>query len=142
MPNTFSFLLALMKSAQTWEKWSIISIFCHLCPFPQVFGQVKEWLILELYEMIRVWHIRAWPVVLFCFVILVDKEECSNIWKMVSFKDFRTLWSVSSRIWAVLGADHTVFHKVLRVYFLSFEIEIGREECSKLNVMLKFKGAV
>ena len=28
--------------------------FWRLCLFPQVFGQVKEWLILELYEMITV----------------------------------------------------------------------------------------
>ena len=33
--------------------------FCRLCLFPQVFGQVKEWLTLELYEMITVPHIFA-----------------------------------------------------------------------------------
>ena len=30
---------------------------------------------------------------------------------MISFKYFGSLWSVSSRFWAGLGAVHTVFHK-------------------------------
>ena len=30
--------------------------------FPQVFGQAKEWLILELHEMIRVSHLVVFPM--------------------------------------------------------------------------------
>ena len=36
------------------ENAHLFSIFSHLGPFPQVFRQVKEWLILECHEMIKV----------------------------------------------------------------------------------------
>ena len=60
--NIFLFLLgskAARSCAQSQEKWSILSTFCCLCAFAQVFGQVKERLILEFHRMIRV----AFPVV-------------------------------------------------------------------------------
>ena len=51
--NTFSFLLGL-RAAWWCDKLSILSIFKCLGPFPQVFGQIKDWFILDLQEMIRV----------------------------------------------------------------------------------------
>ena len=42
------------RSVQSYEKKSFFRVFSRLGPFPQVFRQVKEWLILELHEMIRV----------------------------------------------------------------------------------------
>ena len=38
------------------------SIFSRLDSFPQVFGQVKEWLMLDLHEIIRVPHVVACPM--------------------------------------------------------------------------------
>ena len=46
---------------------------------------------------------------LFCFVILIDMEECSNITKNCIFKGLRTIWSIFSRFWVGPGADHTKF---------------------------------
>ena len=37
----------------------IFSIFGRFCPLPQVFGQVNDWSILEVHEMIRVLHMVA-----------------------------------------------------------------------------------
>ena len=42
------------ESAQSYEKCEIFSIFSCLGPFPQVFGQVKEWFMLQLHKIIRV----------------------------------------------------------------------------------------
>ena len=68
------------RSAQTSEKCSILSIFLsifsRLRSFPKVFGQVKEWLILESHEMIRVPHVVAFPTV--SILSDVGKEECSK----------------------------------------------------------------
>ena len=51
-----------MGSAQTYGKCSMLSIFSCLGSFLQIFGQVKEWLISELCEMIKVTHIVACPM--------------------------------------------------------------------------------
>ena len=56
---------------------------------------------------------------LFCFTIFVGMDECSNIWKLVSFKYLRRLWSASLWFWESLGADHTIFRKnCVRVCFI------------------------
>ena len=39
------------------KKWSFISAFSRLGHFPKDFGQVKEWLVLELHKIIRVSNI-------------------------------------------------------------------------------------
>ena len=43
-------------------KYSILSICSRLGSFPQIFGQVKEWLMFELCGMIKVTHIVACPM--------------------------------------------------------------------------------
>ena len=50
------------RSVQSYEKWSFFSAFSRLGQFPEVFGQVKEFLILELGEIIRVLHLVACPM--------------------------------------------------------------------------------
>ena len=45
------------------------NIFSRLGPFIQVFGQFKEWLILELHNMIKLAPILACPIVL---ILLCD----------------------------------------------------------------------
>ena len=72
------------------------------------------WPMLELRQIIRVLDI-VWcsMVFLFCFVIEIDWQDCSNLWKMVSFMYFRLLWSTSTRIWASASEDNTVPQKKL-----------------------------
>ena len=48
------------------------SVFSALGHFSQVFGKVKEWLILELHEMIRVLHAVACPM---GFNLLYDRAQ-------------------------------------------------------------------
>ena len=69
------------SALQIYEKCSILSIFYHFGPFSQVFGQVKEWLILELHEIIRISNVVSVQPYLFCIVIELDREECSNLRK-------------------------------------------------------------
>ena len=44
-----------------------ISIFSLLGPFPQVFGMVKEWLMLELHKITGVSHLVEFPIVISLF---------------------------------------------------------------------------
>ena len=69
--NCFYFALwsrSAGRSAKTYEQRSFLGIFSRLCPFSQVFLQVKEWLMLELHDMIKASHVVTFPVlfVLFC----------------------------------------------------------------------------
>ena len=57
------------RSVQTYENLSIFSIFSRLGPFPQVFAQVKEWLMLKLQKIIRVSRAVACPIV---FILTFD----------------------------------------------------------------------
>ena len=50
------------RSVQSYEKWSFFSVFSRLGQFLQVFGQVKEFLILGLGEIIRVLHLVGCPM--------------------------------------------------------------------------------
>ena len=50
-----------------------------LSHFPQVFGQVEQWLMLELHEMIRVLHTAACTLFSFCFMMEMGRGECSKL---------------------------------------------------------------
>ena len=84
---------------------------------------------------------------LVCFVVFVVIKVCFNIWRMVSFKYFWLWCTVSSRFSGGLGVDHTVFHKNSESMFSNCVvngfycvlIDVGKEKCSKLWRMLKFK---
>ena len=56
-------------------------IFRQLGSFLRIFGKVKELLVLELYEMIKVLHAVACPMNF--NLIVVSKEEHSNLLKMI-----------------------------------------------------------
>ena len=59
VPNGFYFSLRSRSggnSAQTYEECLNLSIFCRLGTFLEFFGQVKEWLRLELYGIIGMSH--------------------------------------------------------------------------------------
>lgn len=98
-------------SNQIYEKWSFLGIFSRLGCFPPVYGKVKVWFISELHEIMKVPHVVAFPIVFLYFLIEVGMEDCWSLWKMILFKYFLPLWFVSSRFWAGLGADHTLFYK-------------------------------
>ena len=49
------------------KKWLFFSVVSHLDPFPLVFGQIKEWLMLELHERIRMPHAVSCPFVFILF---------------------------------------------------------------------------
>ena len=101
--------------AQTYEKWSFFSIFSRLASFPQVFGQVKECLTLKWHEMIKVLDVVACSMVFFLETWWF--EDFSKLHRVILFKYFwpiyvvRYLWSVSSKFWASVAADHTAFYK-------------------------------
>ena len=57
------------RSAHTYQKRSLFNIFRRLGLFIQVFGQVKEWLLLELHKMIKLAPILACPILL---ILLCD----------------------------------------------------------------------
>ena len=56
------------------------SIFSHLGPFSLVFGQVKEWLILELHEMIKTSLVVAFPIV---FILFHDRDWQEGVFKVM-----------------------------------------------------------
>ena len=55
------------RSVQSCEKWSFFGVFSRLGLFPQVFGQVKEWLMFKLHKIIRVSDVVAYPIVFVLF---------------------------------------------------------------------------
>ena len=67
-PIAFSFVFGLAgKTFQNYEKWSLFNAFSCLGLFPQVFIQVKEWLMLETHKIIRVSHVVACSIVFLLF---------------------------------------------------------------------------
>ena len=74
------------------------NIFSHFSHVPLVSGIVR---------------VCALSVIL-CYTLAwrIDKSSLKNGKKMILFKYFRLLWSVSSECWAGTGADKTVFHKI------------------------------
>ena len=71
------------------EEYTNFSAFRRLGLLPQVFRQVKEHLILQLHEMIRVLHEVACPIVFFFFFMIdIGREECSNLLNIIIFLVF------------------------------------------------------
>ena len=102
VPNCFYFVWwprLAERSAQTYEKWSIFSIFRRFGHFPHGFGQVNKCPILKLHEMIRVLRAIACPVVFVFFMIGIGKEECSKLWKMIFFFCFHQFRSFPPSFW-------------------------------------------
>ena len=52
--------------SKLWKK-IFYSVFSRLDPFPQVFRRVKECLVLQLHEIVRVVHEVAYPIVFILF---------------------------------------------------------------------------
>ena len=95
-----------------------MSIFCRLCPFPQVYEQCKEWLLLELHKMIRVWHIFAYPGV---FLLLCDLGRQAGVLKLVKkaqFLVFLVVCVLFPKFLARLGIDLLELYETIRVLHL------------------------
>ena len=73
------------RSAQTYEEGSNLSIFRDLRLFLQFFGQVKEWVIFKLHEMIRMSHAVACPMAFILFCDRGRQEEVLNLMKNDNF---------------------------------------------------------
>ena len=104
MKKFFFFIEILIRIEECSNFWKTITFRYanSLGRFPQVFRQVKKWLILGLHEMIRVLHLNVYlvTVFLFCFTILVGRVKRSNLWKMLHFKQFLAFGFFSSSSWA------------------------------------------
>ena len=122
-----------MGSAQTYGKCPILSIFSRLGPFPQIFGQVKEWLILELCEMIKVpTHIVACPMV-FLFWRIEDLRIAESYVKSFSSM-FDSGGPLPHDFRQVQAEIMPYFIKIKRVYFIVtrlivFAFAVGQEQC-------------
>ena len=66
--------------------------------FPQVSGQIKEWLILKLHEMKRVVNVLAYPIV---FVLFDDpdlQEVVLELMKNDQFLAFLAVWVLFPKV--------------------------------------------
>ena len=104
------------KSVESYEKWWFFSVFNHLDHFAQVFRQVKECLILQLHEMIRVLHEVACPIV---FILFYDPYWQGGVFKLMKnyhifsiFSRFCPFPQVFGKVndWSILAV-----HEMIRV---------------------------
>ena len=84
------------KTAQTYKKWSALSIFGRCGPLPQDFSQVQAQIISCFIQIMRVCFIIAYPMIFILFCDQASHGECSNLWKMLSFKYFQLFGSFPS----------------------------------------------
>ena len=66
--------------------------------FPQVSGQIKEWLILKLHEMKRVVNVLAYPII---FVLFDDpdlQEVVLELMKNDQFLAFLAVWVLFPKV--------------------------------------------
>ena len=79
------------ECSRLW-KINIFSVFNRLGPLPTVFSQLKEWLILELHEIIRVSHFVECQIV---FHLFYDRDWQGGMLKLmenVYFLVFLAVW--------------------------------------------------
>ena len=76
---------------------NFLNIFISFGLFPHVFWQVNEWLISKLHKIIRVLHVFACPIILFCLMIQIGWEECSKLMKNDCFLVFLAVWVFSPK---------------------------------------------
>ena len=83
-----------------------------------MYEQCKEWLILELHEMIRVWHIFAYPG---AFLLLCDLDRQAGVLKLVKkaqFLVFLVVYVLFPKFLARLGIDLLELYETIRVLHL------------------------
>ena len=77
--------MSVGRCAQTYEEGSNLSVFRDLRLFLQFFGQVKEWVIFNLHEMITMSHVVACPMVFILFCDRGRQEKVLNLMKNDNF---------------------------------------------------------
>ena len=108
MHNCFCFVFwsrLAERSVQSYEEWSFLNIFSCFGPFPQVLGQVKEYFLLELHEMIRVSHA---VVCTMGFNLLFDRGQQGGGLKPTknnNFQVFLTVWVLLLRFLGRLRSE-------------------------------------
>ena len=119
VPNCFLFVLWAMlvgRSLQNYEKYSFFSAFSGLGPFPQALWEVKECLVLQLHEVIRVLHVILCPIV---FIFFYDWYWQGGVLKLLKNNHFFSIFSHFGNFpqaigkineWPILEA-----HKIIRV---------------------------
>ena len=82
------------------------SIFNCLGPFLQVFGQVKEWLMLKFHKIRRVSHLFAYPIVLLLFY---EREGQGGVLKVMKSDHFLVFLAVLVLFPKFLGRKRSDF---------------------------------
>ena len=104
------------RHAQANKENSILSFLRSLSPFPQVFRQVKKWLMLELNKISRLSHFFPCPIV---FISLnmseVVMEKCSKLWKKINFIVFNRLSPFLQTFRQIKGWLMLKLHKIINV---------------------------
>ena len=87
-PIVFFSFVTLVGRKQCQNVWKMLNfnIFRRLRHFRQVLRQVKAWVILELQDIIRVLHVDACPIVLFCFMSNVGWVKSVKHYEKLSFR--------------------------------------------------------
>ena len=101
----FALCRSAVWSAKTYGKWSFSGIFSRLIPFPQVFGQVKEWIMIELHQIIRLPHIVAFPIV---FILFYKRDSQGGVFKVIKndhFLVFLVVWGLIPKFLGRLRSD-------------------------------------
>ena len=92
-----------MRSVQNFKK-SFFSVFIRLDHFPQVYKQLKEWLILQLDETMRMLHIVACPIV---FLLFYERGWQRGVFKVMKNDFFFSVFSYLGTFLQVFGHDTT-----------------------------------
>ena len=117
IPNCFYLVLWVklaMRSVQSFKK-SFFSVFIRLDHFPQVYKQLKEWLILQLYETMRMLHIVVCPIV---FLLFYERGWQRGVFKVMKndlFLVFLVIWVLFSKFLGMFkGWLMIQLHKIIR----------------------------
>ena len=101
------------RSVQSYKEWAFFSIFSRLGLYPQVFGQVKKWLIVGFREIGQVPHIVA---CLIDFNLRCDRGQQDGVLKPKKIFIFS--------IFSHLGPFSQVFGQVIEIAWNNKSITI------------------
>ena len=83
-------------------KFFILSLFDRCGCFPQVFGKFTKWLVLNVIEVVRVSVAVTCLILQILSLIVVGRQEYSNIEKTVNFQLLEDVQILSPRFWGRL----------------------------------------
>ena len=120
VPDSFYFVSQAKlawRDVQNYKNWSFFSVFSRLDSFPQVFGQVKGWLMLEFQKMRRVSHEVAFSIFFILWAKLAGRsvqnyEKWSFYSVVIRLSPFPQVFEQIKK-WLTLQ-----LHKIIRVSYL------------------------